>query len=159
MNDPDTYARRVRERPYGPVEVTAGPVTVWFHGPHVVVALVGDDGRSLTLTGAGDDGRLAVGLAEFFEAASGGGGEFADASRLVVEQPSGSRSSTSVTRWYAQDHHDGCRMVLAAAVTITLRVDPADLVVHADATRAWAKAIGVDDGVPAVTRPASSSTS
>ncbi|WP_119726302.1 hypothetical protein [Thermomonospora amylolytica] len=55
MSDPHDYARRVRARPYGPEEFTAGGVTCWFHGPFAVLTLHGD-GTSLTIRAAADDG-------------------------------------------------------------------------------------------------------
>jgi hypothetical protein len=54
MNAPGDYARRVRARPYGPLDVTAGTITAWFHGPFAVLTVAGS-GASLTLRAAADE--------------------------------------------------------------------------------------------------------
>lgn len=91
MNDPGDYARRVRARPYGPREVTAGGVTAWFHGPFAVVTFTAvedaitvraDIGDASAGPSSGDD------LAALFVAA--GAGQSADLprpDRLVGECP------------------------------------------------------------------------
>lgn len=86
MSDPRDYAGRVRARPYGPEEFTAGEVTCWFHGPFAVLTLHGD-GTSLTVRAATDDG-TSTGVAFAALLTTAGEGRTAalpDPDRLVCE--------------------------------------------------------------------------
>lgn len=50
MTRPESYARRIRARPYGPRELASGGVAAWFHGPFAVLTLT--DGETALIVRA-----------------------------------------------------------------------------------------------------------
>lgn len=71
MTRPDRYARRVRARPYGPREITAGGVTAWFHGPFAVLTFTCGT-AVLTVRADLDEPSLGSDLLAVFTAAANG---------------------------------------------------------------------------------------
>lgn len=71
MTGPESYARRVRARPYGPREAETGGVAIWFHGPFAVLTLT-DGTTSLTFRADLDVSFAGADLRELFTAAGKG---------------------------------------------------------------------------------------
>jgi hypothetical protein len=143
MRDSDEYAGRVRAHPNGPIDLSAGPITTWLHGPYVVLTFNRSDGCRLTLSGAADDSCLAVDLADFFEAAAFDRTELADPGRLTVEQPAGRGRPAGVARLRACVRQDQCQLKLEVGATVfDVCLDIPDLAAHTAAIRAWADTFG-----------------
>jgi hypothetical protein len=143
MNDPDEYARRVRARPYGPVEVMASGLALWFHGPYLVMTVNTVDGSTVSVSGEDGASSLAADLADVLCTATDGSAELAHAGRLVPEHPGGAGGAATVKALRVDCDADACRLVLTVGeVEHQLSLDPPQVVTLAAATRVWSEAIG-----------------
>jgi hypothetical protein len=143
MIDPGDYARRVRARPYGPEEVTAGGITAWFHGPFTVLTFASTDGIAITVTADSGSGKD---LADLFAIAQAGRtAELDQPDRLTPETPAPPHRTPAPP---ARVLGLAVRPVPEGAVfTITLddqaveaNADPAGLAGLTEQTRRWALA-------------------
>ncbi|WP_131739034.1 hypothetical protein [Actinomadura roseirufa] len=141
MTDPEGYARRVRARPYGPREVEAGGVTVWFHGPFAVLTLT--DGRAgltfradLDLSSAGSD------LQELFAAAGQGVSACLRRPELLVgEQSLADEDRTVVSRFAVRPVSKGVSLTVEASdVSMEVTLSARDIELLADEVGHWMRA-------------------
>ncbi|TDC84512.1 hypothetical protein [Actinomadura sp. 7K507] len=128
MNRPSTYAQRVRARPYGPREIQAGGVTVWFHGPFAVLTLTGE--TTLTLRADLEEPPISADLADLFSSA---GNELAAClphpGLLVCEQPLSDDTPNALHRFAVRPESDGLILTLEASgrtIHVALTVRDAD---------------------------------
>lgn len=125
MTDPETYARRIRARPYGPRELVRGGVVAWFHGPFAVMTLT-DDETAITVRIDLDTPSLSADLLQLFKAArSRTAACLPQPDRLVAEQLIGDDIPVVVRRFVVQPVTEGTSLTLSMIdleVRVTLSV-------------------------------------
>jgi hypothetical protein len=124
---PDRYAQRVRDRPYGPREITAGGITAWFHGPFAVLTLT-CGAAALTVRADLADPTLGAGLLAVFTAA--GNGEPAclpSPERLAGEQPITDDVPVTVVRLAVRPVTEGASITLSTTeLVMNITLSPGD---------------------------------
>ncbi|TMR00133.1 hypothetical protein ETD83_17500 [Actinomadura soli] len=123
MTRPESYAQRVRARPYGPRELASDGVAAWFHGPFAVLTLTHGE-TALTVRADLDVPSLGTDLLQLFTAAENAEVAYLPRpERLVGEQVSGDDIPV-VVRWFAvRPVKQGASLTLGTAdlvVSVTL---------------------------------------
>jgi hypothetical protein len=155
VNGSGDYALRVRARPYGPREVTAGGVTAWFHGPFAVLTFTGAGGAVTIRADVADlpAGRAAGSslgddLVTLFDSAGRGlAAELPGPQRLVCERPlpaSGAhQEETRVLGLTVRSAPQGALVTVALTDrTVGVELAGRDGEVLAAEIRSWASAPG-----------------
>ena len=141
MSRPESYAQRIRARPYGPRELALHGVAAWFHGPFAVLTLT-DGETTLTVRADLDAPSLGLDLLHFFTSA----GNVTAAclprpERLVGEQRIGDNVPVLVHRFAVRPVSEGVAITLSTSdLVVDVRLSTSDAGRLAGEVRRWTSA-------------------
>ncbi|TYB45549.1 hypothetical protein [Actinomadura chibensis] len=138
---PESYARRIRARPYGPRELAVDGVAAWFHGPFAVLTLTGGE-AGLTVRADVDTASLGADLRHLFTAAENAAiACLPRPERMVAEQPIGDDVLVVVRRLEVCPAAEGVSLILCTADrTVKVMLGMRDAGRLAAEVRRWAGA-------------------
>lgn len=141
MSGPESYAQRIRARPYGPRELALDGVAAWFHGPFAVLTLT-DRGTAMTVRADLDAPSLGLDLLQFFTSAGNATAAcLPRPERLVGEQMIGDDVPVLVHRFAVRPAAEGVSLsVRTSHLVLDVRLSTSDAGRLAGEIRRWTSA-------------------
>ena len=141
MSQADSYAQAVHDHPYGPVELIAGPVSLWLHGPRFVLEITGSVGDTLSIAAAANASTVSSDLVALITASTAGQDAVLEDPWRLVTQQTRSGADTTVRQLHLVSGGDGAVLHLDAATGgCRIKLTSSEIALLAEALRAWVEA-------------------